>query len=247
MKTVIHLIDVTDFTLADGSKSRDWFKEAFEALHIFDEIDLVVHDGVAGDLPDPRAVAVRGSGVIVSGSYGTVYAKKRWIPPLLRFIGEVDREGGSVLGICFGHHALAVALGGEVVANPRGREMGTVPIYLTPEGEKSLLLKGFSSGDPVNLVHRTHVSRLPAGAVRLAFNQMTPNQAFRSGRSFGYQPHPEFTPVQLIQLTDKYKNVLVRREKFLDDYEHVENFKRSFRETPSSRFVLRNYVRMIGE
>jgi len=88
---------------------------------------------------------------------------------------------------------------------------------------------------------------MPDGAVRLAFNQMTPTQAFQLGRSFGVQPHPEFTPRELRGLAELYGKVLVGREHFLDDAEHLENFKGSFRETPSFRLILRNFVRIISE
>ncbi len=247
MKPVIHLIDVTDFTLPDGTVSADWYRDAFDTLGVSGEIECLVHDGVAGDLPGPGTVAQKGSGVIISGSAGPVYEDKPWIPPLLEFLSRAHEAGAWILGVCFGHHALAAALGGEVTENPRGREMGTVCIYLTPEGEGSPLFDGFSSGDSVNLVHRTHVSRMPQGAVRLAFNQMTHTQAFQVGRSFGLQFHPELIPLQLEQLAGMYGNVLIRKEKFLDGREHLGDYVSTFRETPSSRAILLNFIRMISQ
>jgi GMP synthase (glutamine-hydrolysing) len=238
----LHLIDVTGFTLRDGTRSADWFADALAALGISDRVRLIVHDGIEESLPDPADCCDYGRGVVVSGSYGPVYQEKPWIPPLIDFIREVHVRGGWFLGVCFGHHALALALGGEVEPNPRGREMGTVSIELTPEGERSPLLAGMRSGDTVNLIHRTHVSRMPDGAVRLAFNGMTPVQSFQAGHSFGYQPHPELTPNQLRMLTELYGHVLVRVEHFLEDGEHLEAFKESFEETPSSMAVLKNFA-----
>jgi len=87
---------------------------------------------------------------------------------------------------------------------------------------------------------------MPEGAVRLAFNQMTATQAFRLGRSFGVQPHPEFTPVQLRGLASLYAKTLTGKEHFLDDREHLANFLLTFRETPSFRLILGNFVRMIS-
>jgi GMP synthase-like glutamine amidotransferase len=242
----IHLIDVTDFTLPDGSGSAEWFTDAFEALDLLGEAELIIHDGTALDFPSIDDCAGDGSGVIVSGSHGPVWQEKAWIPPLMDFIREIHGRGGWLLGVCFGHQALGHALGGEVVMNPRGREFGTVPVYLTEEGRKSPLFEGFSSGDMASLSHRTHVSRLPEGAVRLAFNQMTPNQAFSIGRSFGYQPHPELTPRQLRLMTELYGSVLVRKEKFLDSEAHMADFRDSFVDAPSSMAVLRNFTRLTG-
>jgi GMP synthase (glutamine-hydrolysing) len=242
----IHLIDVTDFRLPDGSGSADWFREAFTALGLDGEADLHVHDGTAGVFPSAGDCCGDGRGVIVSGSHGPVWEDKDWIPPLMDTIREIHARGGWLLGVCFGCQALAHALGGEVVMNPRGREFGTVPVYLTEEGRRSPLLSGFASGDMASLAHRTYVSRLPEGAVRLAFNQMTPNQAFAAGRSFGYQPHPELTPRQLRLMTDLYGSVLIRKEKFLDDDRHMEDFRGSFVETPASMAVLSNFTCLTG-
>jgi GMP synthase (glutamine-hydrolysing) len=243
-RTRIHLIDVTDFNLPDGSRSADWFADAFERLDLPPVADIVVHDGAGGSLPRAGECCGEGRGVIVSGSHGPVWEKKAWIAPLIDFIGEIHSRGGWFLGVCFGHQALGHALGGEVAINPRGREMGTVPVYLTDEGRRSPLLRGFASGDMAQLAHRTHVSALPEGAVRLAFNRMTPNQSFQLGRSYGYQPHPELTPRLLGLMTDMYGSVLIRKEKFLEDEEHLANFRTSFADTPSSMGILRNFVSM---
>ena len=244
-KTTIHLIDVTDFRLSDGSGSAQWFTDAFEKLDLGGEADLVIHDGTSGDFPSIDECRAGDTGTIISGSHGPVWEKKDWIQPLMDLIGEIHARQGWLLGVCFGHQALGHALGGEVVMNPRGREMGTVPVYLTEEGKASPLLSGFSSGDMASLAHKTHVSRLPDGAVRLAFNRMTPNQAFVTGRSYGYQPHPELTPHHLRLMTDLYGSVLIRKEKFVDDQEHLGNFRDSFVETPSSMAVLRNFISII--
>lgn len=245
VKAKLHLLDVTDFRLPDGSASVDWFRGAFSALDLNDRIELTVHDSTAGEFPPVESLDDPLTGILISGSYGVIWADKPWISGLIDFIRRVHDKGCWMLGICFGHHAIAHALGGEVVLNPRGREMGTVTINLTPEGSKEKLLAGISSGDQVNIMHLTHVSRMPRGAVRLAYNQVTPTMAFRTGNTFGYQAHPEFTPAHLSMLLDMFGNLLIRREKFLDDREHLENFRRSFRYTPRSMAVLANFVDLI--
>lgn len=241
-QAALHCIDVTGFTLADGTRSADWFADALRALGIADRVRLIVHDGIGEPLPDPADCCDYGRGVVISGSYGPIWQEKPWIPPLVDFIRKVHARGGWLLGVCFGHHALTLALGGEVEPNPRGREMGTVTIRLTPEGERSPLLAGMRPVERVNLIHRTHVSRMPDGATLLAHNPVTPVQAFQAGRSFGYQPHPELTPKQLRMLADLYGPVLVRIERFLEDEAALEEFKGSFEETPASMAVLRNFV-----
>ena len=247
MEKKINLIDVTDFSLPDGSGSREWFTEAFDDLGLLSEVDLRIWDGISGELPSLDSIALAGDAVMISGSYGPVFAEKEWIGRLLEFIQQAHSKDIWMLGICFGHLAIAQALGGKVTPNPRGRELGTVMISLTPEGEKSALLDGLSQGVHVNISHMTHVSELPDSAVRLAFNRMTPVQSFSMGKTFGYQPHPEFGPKQLKLLADMLGNLLVRKEKYLDDKAHLQDFKNSFLETPASKAVLRNFVRMIQD
>ena len=62
------------------------------------------------------------------------------------------RAGAPTLGICFGHQLLAQALGGNVVQNPRGREIGTVDLEVVesePEGPRALRLSfALSLDDP---------------------------------------------------------------------------------------------------
>lgn len=243
----LHLIDVTGFALPDGSTSVHWFRDAFAALGLEDSFDLVVHDGIAGALPDPGEAARPGAGVIVSGSRGPVDPEKPWVPPLLELIADLHERGADLLGICFGCQALAIVLGGAVGENPRGREMGTELVTLTPEGERDPIFENLPTQMKANLVHRMHVTALPPGATRLAFNQMTPVQAFRLGRSVGLQPHPDMTPRQLNGLVDLYGRILVRNEGFLDDNEHLALFRRSFRETPEFRRTLLNFAGSIRQ
>jgi len=241
-KVRIHIVDVTDFNLPDGTKSVDWFMKAFGKLGLLDRIDLQVYDGTESIFPEPDEVKDGKGGIIITGSSGAVFEEKPWIPPLLEFIRDAHSREAHILGVCFGHHALATALGGTVEANPRGRELGTFPIYLTDEGRDDPILRGMDSPEFVNLSHKTHVTKLPEGAVRLAFNRMTPTQAFRVRRSVGVQFHPEITPIELKQLVFMFKNVLIRRENYLDDEEHLEDFVTTFQETPAAMRVLSNFI-----
>src|SRR3954469_19844836 len=65
-------------------------------------------------------------GIIVTGSPLSGAEKA----PSMRDLGadllRRAERGAQVLGVCFGHQLLAKAAGGDVVVNPRGREIGTV-------------------------------------------------------------------------------------------------------------------------
>jgi GMP synthase (glutamine-hydrolysing) len=133
-------------------------------------------------------------GVIMTGSHAMVTDRELWMQTLEVWLREVFECNIPLLGICFGHQILAVAMGGHSDYHPKGREVGTVSIHLTPEGKQDRLL-GFLPDD--FLAHTTHaqtIIRLPANAVRLADNSFEINHAFRLGDyAWGVQFHPEFT------------------------------------------------------
>ena len=134
------------------------------------------------------------SGVIITGSHAMVTDRELWMQALEVWLREVFDRNIPLLGICFGHQILAVAMGGHSDYHPKGREIGTVSIRLTHEGKQDRLL-GFLPDE--FLAHATHaqtIIMLPANAVRLAENPFEINHAFRLGdNAWGVQFHPEFT------------------------------------------------------
>ncbi|HZU84914.1 MAG TPA: glutamine amidotransferase [Polyangiaceae bacterium] len=155
---------------AGGRKPRAWL-----------DVDL----RVSSALPKPSTVA----GVVVTGSAASVTERAPWMHRAEQYLRALVAEGVPTFGICFGHQLLGQALGGEVARNPRGREIGTVPLEIVADDP---LLASAAPPLQANATHVDTVSRLPEGARVLARSPLEPHAVVRFSRvAWGVQFHPE--------------------------------------------------------
>jgi len=97
-------------------------------------------------------------------------------------------RGLPTLGICLGAQLMAVALGGQVVQRPQGKEIGWSELALAAPGSVLEPLRG----TPVLHWHGDNIV-LPPGAQALAASAGTPCQAFALGtHALALQCHVEF-------------------------------------------------------
>ena len=159
--------------------------------------ELVTYRVLDGDFPeDVRACA----GYIVTGSAAGVYEAHDWMAPLMTFIQDSHAAGIPLLGICFGHQAIAKALGGTVEKWPQGWGVGVRRMTLCER-------PGFipADKDKLDLIyfHQDQVTTLPDGAVRLATSAFCVNGGFTIGQSvLCLQGHPEFDAAYSAALLD---------------------------------------------
>jgi GMP synthase (glutamine-hydrolysing) len=141
-------------------------------------------------------------GIVVTGSPLSVMDKAPWMLELGHELLRKGEAGAQVLGVCFGHQLLAKAAGGDVVLNPRGREIGTVTVQLTEAGRRDPLFGWCSAGSfETQATHMDAVDPLPPSATLLASNENCAVQAFRISETVaGVQFHPEATPAALRDL-----------------------------------------------
>lgn len=171
-------------------------------------------------LPDDRAIAAS-AGIIWTGSNLTIYQDDPRVTRQIEFARQVFAVGVPQFGSCWGAQMAAVAAGGEVRKNPRGREMGFArKVRLTPEGRRHPMYEGKPDVFDGFISHLDEVTRIPAGGVLLATNEHTRVQAlevrYRNGTFWATQYHPEYTLEDMARLIVARAEPLIREGFFAD-------------------------------
>ena len=147
---------------------------------------LSVKDGVF----PPCAPAY--DGYLITGSPASVNnATLPWVEPLMASIRELDRFQVPTVGLCFGHQAIAKALGGVVGHNPGGWCLGVAETdvkhaegWMQPEKSHLNLFAA----------HNEQVLTPPAQARVLSQSDFCPVGSFAVGQHFfTSQYHPEIS------------------------------------------------------
>ena len=135
--------------------------------------------GYRAEIFSPESIPENVDGVVLSGGPASVYEGEA-----PRVSGGILELGVPVLGICYGHQLLAQMLGGKV---ERGRgEYGFAELEMV---KRDPIFKGFSNREICWMSHRDCVTKTP-GEV-LARTEKTQIAAFRFGKIYGVQFHPE--------------------------------------------------------
>jgi len=152
---------------------------------------------------DPDACLPQGAalssyrGVLWTGCNLTIYEDDPRVRRMIELQKEIYRAGVPAYGSCWGLQIAAVAAGGEVAKNPKGREMGLArKIMLTEEGRHHPFHRGKPQVFDAFISHYDEVTRLPSGAKWLATNDFTRVQAaaitHEKGTFWAVQYHPEY-------------------------------------------------------
>lgn len=135
----------------------------------------------------------RFDGWLIGGSPASVHDKDAWVGQLFALIRRLVDEGQPIFGACFGHQAIAMALGGHVGRNPGGWVFGLVETNV--------------EGVPMRLYgsHFEQVVELPPGAEVLGGTAECPVGSFAiPGRVMTTQYHPEMSHVFISDLVEEY-------------------------------------------
>jgi len=171
-------------------------------------------------LPHARQVEAY-DGFIWTGSNLTIYEDDPRVTRQIEFARLIFEVGRPQFGSCWGVQMAAVAAGGEVRKNPRGREMGFArKVRLTTNGRAHPMYQGKPDVFDGFISHVDEVTRLPDGGVLLATNEHTRVQALEVKHGHGVfwatQYHPEYELADMARLIVARADYLIKEGFFAD-------------------------------
>ncbi len=140
---------------------------------------------------------------LITGGRYSVFEDFDWQHKLFDFIRQIYSNNIPLLGICYGHQAIAYALGGHVERFDNGWGAGVTsvniidqPAWLLPMAEKIYLLA----------MHQDQVTTIPTEATRFLDSHFCHNSGFYiDDRVLAIQQHPEFS-------SELCRDLIVRRK-----------------------------------
>lgn len=177
----------------DGQKFTDLIKSKRPEWSV---LVYVVKDNVFPEAEE------KFDGLLITGSPASVRDNEIWIERLFDYIRQAHAQGVPMFGACFGHQAIAMALGGKVEANPNGYVAGQVETTLsTPWDSENL--------NAINLFafHEEQVTKLPNNATNLGSTAGCKHASFAIGDTvWTTQYHPEMKRPFVTDLLDTFQS-----------------------------------------
>lgn len=161
---------------------------------IAEDVEFDVRIGPASGVPTPAELDGYDGLVLLGGGLMPDETDRApWLSDEAALVGHALETDVPQLGICLGGQLIAHVSGGEVRARTGEPEKGYTWIDLTAAAAADPV---FSAVSPRSAFLESHVDRivdLPAEATLLATSPACRIQAFRIGRAWGTQFHPEAT------------------------------------------------------
>ena len=161
-----------------------------------DAVRAAGHELVERQLPVDGVPADDADAILVLGGAMHPDEEERhgWLRPELRYLEQQLERATPMLGVCLGSQLIARAAGARVFRAVEP-EVGWLPVEVTEAGTADSVASALPPRfDAFQWHHYTH--DLPESAVELARSPVC-TQAFRLGRAWGVQFHPEVRAEQV--------------------------------------------------
>lgn len=194
--------------------------------------------------PQPTDDDLASAPVVLIGGSGQYSATDDddWLPPILDTLRRIVARQQPTFASCWGHQALARALGGRVVHDAATAEIGPHELTLTPAGREDAIFGPLAlQGETfVGLMgHEDSVVELPESAVLLASSPLVRCQAYRLDGLpiYATQFHPELDGASFLQRLVTYPEYVERIAGV-----PLDEFATTIHDTPEAAALLRRFV-----
>ncbi len=163
------------------------FRDMFDAQE--DRFQYRIYMTIGGEVPQD---VDEQDAFMITGSPLSVLDHHVFTDDLMDFIRRCDRAEKPLMGACFGHQAIAVALGGQVERIGGGYNVG---IEETRFSQKRPWMVPDHDALAMYTFHEDQVTVLPEGCELLGSSARCQIASFARGNHiFTTQSHPEFSP-----------------------------------------------------
>lgn len=178
---------------------------------------------------------------VIIGGAGEFCISKNDLPvqdEFMAFIRLVREKQISLLGVCYGCHAMAEAFGGLVISDKSRQETKTFDITRNEISDQDPVMSRLPKVFAAQLGHTDHVEKLPEDAINFASSELSFIQAwgFPGESTYAVQFHPE-----LDQEANR-ERVVCYRDIYLKDDDVFKEAYNSVRPSPEASKFLRYFL-----
>ncbi len=200
----ICILYIGHMTAADNAKNPPSYVRFPRGICPFLDAEWVKIAALEEPLPEnPRDF----DGYLITGGNQSVYENLAWQNRLIDFIRLLHRQKIPLVGVCYGHQAIAYALGGMVQLSEKGYGIGIKDIKVIHKPDWMQ-----HAPDVVSLysMHKRQVTALPPNATPFLTSDFCEHSGFVIGNHiFTIQQHPDFNAEVSRELIEKRQDQMV--------------------------------------